>query len=145
MGAPTQSGSRLNPAKTVDNRDVRLRLRALFHSMKILFPDILAQQPGPVPAGDPNLQMWNTFIWFGAIMVIMWLFMIRPQQKKQKELLARIAALKTGDRVVTSGGIHGVVSNIKDGPTLVLKVDDSCKLTVDKSSVTIVLTKESAS
>lgn len=110
--------------------------------MKIPFPDILAQQPGPVPGGDPNLQMWNTFIWFGAIMVIMWLFMIRPQQKKQKELMARIAALKTGDRVVTTGGIHGVVTNVKDGPTLVLKVDDDCKLTVDKSAVTLVLIKD---
>jgi len=86
--------------------------------------------------------MWNTFIWFGAIMVIMWLFMIRPQQKKQKELLARIAAIKTGDRVVTTGGVHGVVTNVKDGPTLVLKVDDNCKLTVDKSAVVTVLTKD---
>jgi len=89
--------------------------------------------------------MWNTFIWFGAIMVIMWLFMIRPQQKKQKELLARIAAIKTGDRVVTTGGVHGVVTNVKDGPTLVLKVDDNCKLTVDKSAVVTVLTKEANS
>jgi len=113
--------------------------------MQIPFPDILAQQPTPVPGGNQNIEMWNTFIWFGAIMVIMWLFMIRPQQKKQKELLARISALKTGDRVVTTGGIHGTVTNVKDGPTLVLKVDDGCKLTVDKSAVTTVLTKESAS
>ena len=111
--------------------------------MNIPFPHILAE--GQAPVGDPSLQMWNTFIWFGAIMVIMWLFMIRPQQKKQKELLARIAAIKTGDRVVTTGGVHGVVTNVKDGPTLVLKVDDNCKLTVDKSAVVTVLTKEANS
>jgi preprotein translocase subunit YajC len=68
--------------------------------------------------------------------------MIRPQQKKQKELLARISAIKTGDRVVTTGGVHGVVSNVKDGPTLVLKVDDNCKLTVDKSAIVTVLPKD---
>ncbi len=110
--------------------------------MNIPLTHILAQ--APAPGGDPSLQMWNTFIWFGAIMVIMWLFMIRPQQKKQKELIARIAGLKTGDRVVTNGGIHGVVTNVKDGPTLVLKVDDNCKLTVDKASVVVVLPKEAA-
>jgi len=113
--------------------------------MQIPFPDILAQQPNPVTGGDPNLQMWNTIIMFGGIMIVMWLVMIRPQQKKQKELLARIAAIKTGDRVVTTGGLHGVVTNVKDGPTLVLKVDDNCKLTVDKSAVVTVLAKESTS
>jgi preprotein translocase subunit YajC len=95
-------------------------------------------QPPQPPAADPT----STFIWFGAIMVIMWVLMIRPQQKKQKELAARITSLKTGDRVVTVGGVHGTVSNVKDGPTLVLKVDDNCKLTVDKSSIATVLSKD---
>jgi preprotein translocase subunit YajC len=100
---------------------------------------LLAQAQAPqAPGADPT----STFIWFGAIMVIMWVLMIRPQQKRQKELAARIAALKTGDRVVTIGGVHGVVSNVKDGPTLVLKVDDNCKLTVDKTSIATVLAKE---
>ena len=107
--------------------------------MNIPFLDILADA---VPGADPSLQMWNTVIMFGGIMVLMWLFMIRPQQKKQKELLGRIAALKTGDRVITVGGVHGVVTNVKDGPTLVLKVDDNCKITVDKSAVVTVLAKE---
>jgi preprotein translocase subunit YajC len=106
------------------------------------FLNVLAQQPASPPGPDPNLQMWNTFIWFGAIMVVMWLLMIRPQQKKQKELLARVAALKTGDRVVTTGGMHGVVTNVKDGPTLILKVDEGCKITVDKSAIVTVLAKE---
>ena len=75
-------------------------------------------------------------------MVIMWVLMIRPQQKRQKELAARIAALKTGDRVVTIGGVHGTVANVKDGPTLILKVDDNCKLVVDKTSVATVLSKD---
>ena len=108
--------------------------------MNIPFLNILAQ--APASGGEPNLQIWNTVIMFGGIMVFMWLFMIRPQQKKQKELVARISALKTGDRVVTVGGVHGVVSNVKDGPTLTLKVDDNCKITVDKSAVVTVLAKD---
>ena len=86
--------------------------------------------------------MLSTMLPMVAIGVILWVLMIRPQQKRQKELAARIAGLKTGDRVVTAGGVHGTVSNVKDGPTLTLKVDDNCKLTVDKSSISIILPKE---
>ena len=110
--------------------------------MNFLFPHILAEAAAPAPTGDANLQMWNTIIMFGGIMIVMWVLMIRPQQKKQKELVSRIASLKTGDRVVTMGGVHGVVSNVKDGPTLTLKVDDTCKLTVDKSAIVTVLAKD---
>ena len=100
---------------------------------------ILGQAAPPQqPPADPT----STFIWFGAIMVIMWVLMIRPQQKRQKELAARMSALKTGDRVVTLGGVHGTVANVKDGPTLILKVDDNCKLVVDKTSVATVLSKD---
>ena len=107
--------------------------------MNFLFPHILVQAVAPATGAD---QTWNTVIMFGGIMVVMWVLMIRPQQKKQKELANRIASLKTGDRVVTMGGVHGVVSNVKDGPTLTLKVDDTCKLTVDKSAIVTVLAKD---
>jgi preprotein translocase subunit YajC len=105
------------------------------HSFSI---PIFAQ--GATPAAPPD-SMANLFMMVMMI-VVFWLFLIRPQQKRQKELNARIASLKTGDRVVTTGGIHGTVSNVKDGATLILKVDDSTKLTVDKSSIAVVLSKE---
>ncbi len=95
----------------------------------------LAQQP------PPENILSGMFLPM-MLLVVFWLFLIRPQQKRQKELTARISALKTGDRVVTISGIHGTVSNVKDGPTLVLKVDDNTKLTVDKSAVATVLSKE---
>lgn len=66
--------------------------------------------------------------------VIMWAFMIRPQRKQQKELEKFRNELKKGDKVVTAGGIYGVVDEIKDRSVLI-KVDGEVKLRVDKNSI----------
>ncbi|MDB6173745.1 MAG: yajC [Chthoniobacteraceae bacterium] len=79
-------------------------------------------------------------------MVVMMLFAfsliyfitIRPQQKRQKEALAQVAATKTGDRVITSGGIHGIISNVKER-TFILKVDNNVKIEIEKSAVATLL------
>lgn len=68
------------------------------------------------------------------IFVVMYLLLIRPQVKQQKELARLQSNLKKNDEVVTLGGIHGTVVNIKND-TVVLRVDDSTRLEVDKSSV----------
>lgn len=68
------------------------------------------------------------------IFVVMWLFMIRPQQKKQKEIEKFRQGLKKGDKVVTIGGIYGTVVEVKD-KTLILEIDQNVKIKVDKSSV----------
>ncbi len=104
-----------------------------------LFP-ILAQTLTPPPVREASIV--DSIPMMLMMVVVFWLFLIRPQQKRQKEMANRISALKTGDRVVTTGGIHGTVSNVKDGPTLMLKVDDSTKLEVDKSAIAHVVTKE---
>ena len=92
---------------------------------------------GATPGGPDTsgLQNMNMLFMIGFMFLMMYLLMIRPQQKKAKELAAQIASLKTGDRVVTSGGIHGVISNIKEGSALLLKVDDNCKMLVEKSAI----------
>ena len=90
----------------------------------------------PDTSGLQNMQM---FIMIGFMFLMMYMLMIRPQQKKQKELAAQIASLKTGDKVVTSGGIHGVISNIKEGSALLLKVDDNCKMLVEKSAIATIV------
>ena len=69
-----------------------------------------------------------------AMFVIMWLFMIRPQRKQQKELEKFRNGLKRGDKVVTAGGIYGTVDEIKDR-TVLIKVDGDVKLRVDKNSL----------
>ncbi len=66
--------------------------------------------------------------------LIMWLFMIRPQRKQQKELEKFRNELKKGDKVITAGGIYGTIAEV-DERTVLLKVDGETKLRVDKSSI----------
>ena len=84
------------------------------------------------PQGGANsMSFWIMLI---LIFVVMWLFMIRPQRKQQKELENFRSGLKKGDRVITAGGIYGTVAEV-DGNTVLLKVDGEVKLRVDKSSL----------
>ena len=71
-----------------------------------------------------------------AIFVIFYFFMIRPQNKKRKELQNMRESLKKGDSVVTIGGIHGKVAEVKEN-TIILSVDANTKIKVDKSSVSM--------
>lgn len=74
------------------------------------------------------------WIFIILMFVIMWFFMIRPQNKQRKELEQFRNALQKGDKVVTAGGIYGVVEEIKD-KTVLIKVDGDVKLKVDKNSL----------
>ncbi len=95
----------------------------------------LLQAAAPAGAGQPQGAGGGAF-WFMiiAMFVIMWLFMIRPQRKQQKELEKFRNGLKRGDKVVTVGGIYGTVDEIKDRSVLI-KVDGEVKLRVDKNSL----------
>ena len=75
---------------------------------------------------------------FVFIFIIMYYVMLRPQMRRQKEAAKLVAALKTGDRVVTASGIHGLISNVKE-TTVIVKVADNVKLEMEKSAVTNVL------
>ena len=71
-----------------------------------------------------------------AMFVIMWLFMIRPQQKKQKEIRNFQNSLQTGDHVVTGGGIYGTVKNINlEKNTVEVEIARGVNIVVDKSYV----------
>jgi preprotein translocase subunit YajC len=105
--------------------------------MKLALLLFLAQTPSPTlptPPRPPDQGM-NMLIWMGFAFVLIYFLTIRPQQRRQKELAAQIAALKTGDRVITNSGIHGTITNIKDGPTMILRIDESCRITIEKSAV----------
>ena len=68
------------------------------------------------------------------IIVVFWFFMIRPQQKKQKEIRKFREGIKSGDRVVTAGGIYGKVRQVKEN-TFVIEIAQGVNITVDKGSV----------
>jgi len=87
------------------------------------------------PAAPSQTSMLVPMVCMGVIFYFM---LIRPQQKRQKELQSRVSSLKTGDKVVTNGGIHGIVANVKDGPTLSLNVADNVRIEVDKSAISLI-------
>ena len=97
---------------------------------------LLAQAPAPSPAGAGSGLI--SMLPFVFIFVMMYYVMLRPQMKRQKEQARLVSSLKTGDRVVTASGIHGLISNVKD-KTVIVKVADNVKLEMEKTAVTNVL------
>ena len=97
----------------------------------------LAQAQPAAPASGPGGGI-GFFVPFIFIFVIMYFVMIRPQKKRQEQQKKLIASLKTGDRVVTNAGIHGLISNVKD-TTVIVKVADNVKIEMEKSGITNVL------
>lgn len=96
---------------------------------------LLAQSAAPAGAGPNPLA---SFIPIILIFVIMYFVLFRPQMRRQKEQQRLVSALKTGDRVVTSAGIHGMITNVKD-TSVTVKVADNVKIEMEKSAITNVL------
>jgi preprotein translocase subunit YajC len=94
-----------------------------------------AQSAAPTPAAGNPLTSFVPIIF---IFIIMYFVLFRPQMRRQKEQQRLVASLKTGDRVVTNGGIHGLISNVKE-TTVIVKVADNVKIEMEKSAVTTVL------
>ncbi len=85
------------------------------------------------PAGQGG-GMMSTILMMVLIIVVFYFFMIRPQTKKQKEIENKRNALKKGDKVVTAGGIHGIIKEINDD-TMLITIADGVRIKVDKTSV----------
>ena len=77
---------------------------------------------------------WSFLIMILLMFVVMWLFMIRPQQKKQKEMDKFRKELSKGDKVVTIGGIYGTVKEIRD-TTVDIEISQGVNIRVDKASL----------
>ncbi|HEY5770497.1 MAG TPA: preprotein translocase subunit YajC [Terrimicrobium sp.] len=95
----------------------------------------LAQAASPAPEGagaQPSFLMSIMPLVF--VFVIFYFLLIRPQQRRQKAHEKLVSSIKTGDKVVTSSGIHGIVANVKE-KTLLVKVADNVKIEFDRSSV----------
>lgn len=87
------------------------------------------------------MEAFAQFIPLILIFVIMYLLLIRPQQKKLKEHQAMVAALRRGDLIITQGGIIGKVSKVKDDNEIEVELAENVKVRVVKTTVAQVISK----
>ena len=88
-------------------------------------------------AAQPQGAGWTFWLMIGAMILVMWLFMWRPESKRRKQMQEFIANLKKGDKVITAGGIHATVKEVKE-TTLLIEVDSNVTLRIDKTMVVAV-------
>ncbi|MBO5673165.1 MAG: preprotein translocase subunit YajC [Paludibacteraceae bacterium] len=91
-------------------------------------------QAATAAEGAPQQNSWSFWVMMILIFVVFYFFMIRPQQKKQKELQKQRDALKKGDKVITAGGIYGIIKEVQE-TTFLIEVSKDTTLKVDKGSV----------
>lgn len=106
-----------------------LSMSTLFSSVPMTLAQAEGQQSG-----------WLGMMPLVLIVVVMYFLMIRPQRKRQKEHQAMVSALKSGDEIVTSGGIYGTVAGVDEkGQTLWIKIAGDVKIKIERVSVARVL------
>jgi preprotein translocase subunit YajC len=92
------------------------------------------------PAAGGSGWMQQLFL-FGGIAIVFYFFMIRPQQKKQKNQKSFISDIKKGDHIVTIGGIHGRIAEMDDD-TITLDVEKGARIKFDKSAISLEASKK---
>ena len=96
---------------------------------------------GSAGAGGSSLPMLLPLL----LIPVLYLVMIRPQQKRQRQWQAMLAAIKAGDRVTTAGGIRGIILSIKDDVIVIRVAPDNIKMEVAKNAIASVTTQEDSS
>lgn len=99
--------------------------------MNLLMGIILQQQGG-------FEQLLSTIVPFLLIILVFYFLILRPQQKRQKERQKLLESVKKGDKVISTGGIHGVVEGVEDKSVLV-KIDDNVKVKMEKSAISVIM------
>ncbi len=100
-----------------------------------LFTPIFAMMPANPDGGGPSA--FSMLLPIVGMLAIFYFLLIRPQQKRQKEVQKMIAALRKGDRVVTASGLYGTVAGLKDD-IVVVKIADNVKVEMLKSAISAV-------
>lgn len=96
-------------------------------------------QPLMAPTGGTGAEsMLPTLLTFGAVFLIFYFLIIRPQNKKQKDTQKMLEALKKGDKVQSIGGIRGTIVAVKED-SIVVKVDDNSKIEFVRNAISSVL------
>ena len=89
-------------------------------------------------AGGSSFQ----FVFLGLMIVVFWLFFIRPQAKKAKQQKSFIENLQKGDKIVTIAGIHGTVNKVNEDGTLSLEINPGSYIKIEKSAVSMEMTAQ---
>jgi preprotein translocase subunit YajC len=97
------------------------------------FPTFFLAEANSQPGMNPLVMMIPIFL-------LMYFMIIRPQRRQQKEHAERMKNLKSGDRVITAGGVHGIITNVKDR-TVIIKIADNVRVELEKGSVASVTKK----
>jgi preprotein translocase subunit YajC len=87
------------------------------------------------PGGQQGGSSMVSFIMMGAIILVFWFFMIRPQAKKAKEQKKFIEAMGKGDKIVTIAGIHGTINKVNEDGTLNLEVSPGSYIKIEKTAI----------
>ena len=98
----------------------------------------MAPQGGSGAGGG---SMVSTFVMFGAIFLIFYFMIIRPQQKRAKEREELLSSIEKGDKVITSGGVHGTVAGVEE-KTILLQVTENVKLKIERSAISTILNRD---
>jgi len=96
---------------------------------------LLLAQPKPSGEGSSGSGI-SMLLMIGAIILVFYFFMIRPQQKKQKQIANFRDTLKRGDKIVTIGGVHGKITDVQEG-TFVIEIADGVKVTIEKAAIAV--------
>ena len=94
---------------------------------------------GP-PAGQGGSSM--SLIMMGAIILVFWLFMIRPQAKKAKQQKEFINSMQKGEKIVTIAGIHGIINKVNEDGTIQLEVNPGSYMKIEKSAISMEWTQQ---
>lgn len=96
----------------------------------------------PAQEGAEGGGFMQTALFIGSIFLVLYFFMIRPQSKKQREQRKFMDSVQKGDKIVTIGGMHGRVSKLNEDDTLLMEVDANTKIKIEKSSISLELSKK---
>ena len=89
----------------------------------------------------PKQPWYGTPLLIVLMIFVMYFFMLRPQQKRQREQRRFVGAIKEGDWIVTSGGLHGKIASLEEEGVLLLDVGKGAKLKLDRSAISYDLSK----
>ncbi len=99
---------------------------------------------GTALTAPPQAPWWTNLLFPALIIAMVYFALIRPQMQQKKQQEEKIKTAKTGDKIVTSSGIHGTITNVKD-TTVIVRVADNVKLEIEKTHIDKITRPESDS